>query len=885
MSRRFLSPFALALTLLLVLPASLFARGGGGCIEQGTLIDTPAGPVAVERLAPGDHVTGLHGQAVVQACMRVQPAEFVEIAAAGLTLRLTAEHPLMVAPGVFLRADAIQAGQQLRLGNDAATVASVRRVQTGRAAYNLLVSPGGVYFANGIAVHNKGCFLPDTPVLRADGLPVAIRDVRVGDELKAFEPDGAIVAAKVRAVLTAEVERYAVVTTAGRVLRVTPDHPFYVGSGRFQTLESLRVGDRVFAFDGAALSPQPITAIEIVAGHVTVYNLQTDRPHTFFADGIAVHNKGGGGCFPAGTAVRTPSGAVAIETLKPGDAIAAINAAGELVESRVRATHRTASPLLTLTTTLGRLRTTEEHPLRMASGQFRLAGELVVGDEISCWHAGRLAAARITARELGAEAVPVFNLEADAPHTFFADDFVVHNKGGGGGGGFRSSGGSYHSYGGSRSGSSTSQPAFFDSWCCSTPVVILFIFVLFILKAAIFGSSTSKKDADLDFCHSRSAIARKGNKTVKLIEFIARQDSAMQPGTLVGVATGTFLKLQQCWQARDDYSPMQPLMMPDLYRDHLNQLAGLRKDHEFDIIEGLEVKAVDLVNVRYTEKPDEREFTALITARARDYYVDDRNPSQKIRGDDAPATFQEFWTFQRQGDAWLLREVEQTRESDKLKEENFFEQFTDKGLGEVYGETKSAGGPSGTWLEADVSAKVDKITRMLNFLVRTDTMWDRQAMLTRIRQVFLDVMLAQERGDPAAVPADALFPDIAESLRAELARRQGAGVTVEYRNLCVRKVELVLIRNMARNGEDELTTRISAHAQKIIHKAGDVIHADEFVTPFEDYWVFSRLDGQWKLKELLPPAGGKKRVAAENVDAETSPEMVQWYYKHTRSTL
>ena len=78
-------------------------------------------------------------------------------------------------------------------------------------------------------------------------------------------------------------------------LRVTPEHPFYVGDGTFRTLEALRIGDRIFAYDGLGLRAQQITGIEHMYTPTRVYNLQTDAPHTFFANGIAVHNKGGGG--------------------------------------------------------------------------------------------------------------------------------------------------------------------------------------------------------------------------------------------------------------------------------------------------------------------------------------------------------------------------------------------------------------------------------------------------------------------------------------------------------------------------------------------------------------------------------------------------------------
>jgi predicted lipid-binding transport protein (Tim44 family) len=122
---------------------------------------------------------------------------------------------------------------------------------------------------------------------------------------------------------------------------------------------------------------------------------------------------------------------------------------------------------------------------------------------------------------------------------------------------------------------------------------------------------------------------------------------------------------------------MKPLLMETLFNQHVSQLKGLVRNHEINRIDDLKVERVDIVNVRYTEKPDQREFTALITASARDYYVDDR-ANQFLRGDKNPSRFQEFWTFHRSGDQWLLREIEQAGESDILKDENFVETLTER---------------------------------------------------------------------------------------------------------------------------------------------------------------------------------------------------------------
>ena len=135
-------------------------------------------------------------------------------------------------------------------------------------------------------------------------------------------------------------------------------------------------------------------------------------------------------------------------------------------------------------------------------------------------------------------------------------------------------------------------------------------------------------------------------------------------------------------------------LMPTLFEEHTGQLQAMRRSHEINRIENLAVEQVAIVHVRYTKRPDRREFTALITATARDYYVDARDNSF-IRGDAAPARFQEFWTFQRHGDRWLLRDVEQSRDSDLLDEENVVETVSEEMLNEIYGDDAARSGHPG----------------------------------------------------------------------------------------------------------------------------------------------------------------------------------------------
>jgi len=724
----------------------LHARGGGGCVEQGTQVLTPSGQVPIERLKPGDTVLGVDRQTlrpvIVRSLMEVQPEEYLELSMNGRIMRLTSEHPVETAPGVFRIASRLKQGDRVILHEDGhvadAAIASIRSVQSSKTAYNLLVSPAGTYLANDVVVHNKGCFLPDTLVRTSDGTELPISEVRQGDRLLAFTTEGSVVAATVRQVLTHDVDEYRIVRTGSMVLQVTPEHPFYVGDGTFKTLEDLRPGDVVYAYDGNGLNPQRIESIEAVRSPVRVYNLMTDAPHTFFANGIAVHNKGGGG----------------------------------------------------------------------GGGGSR------------------------------------------------------------GGGGFRSSGGRSSAGGSSR-------PLTSDEGRIFALVVIGIVVVIIIVVIR------KTRPENLDQLFDRNDIEKKSVKTIKLLEFIAQQDPAVSPEVIRKTVDSAFRKLQECWQARE-YEPMKPLLMPDLYADHLGQIRGMARNHEINVISGLQVDAVDLVNVRYTLKEEDREFTALITATATDFYIDDRT-SERLRGDQSPAQFQEFWTFQYYHDAWLLREIEQTAESDILNDDNFFEQFTDKGVEQVAGAAAKKEGPEGPWLEGAVMTKERRVERMLNFLVKTDRIWDRKKMMLTSRSMFLSVTGAWEAGDPAAVPTADLFPELARDLHDAIKKNRDKGVTLEFRNLAVRKVELVLVRNFANNNQDEYMARIRAHAQKIMKVAGNVIQKDDDVTAFEQFLTFGRLDGRWKLKEVVLPHEAGDVVEQENVDQEATKQQIEWYYQHKRA--
>ncbi len=156
-----------------------------------------------------------------------------------------------------------------------------------------------IFFINDTAYARGGCFGQGTLILTPQGEKL-IEQFHQGDRIITYnltthhEEKGSL--EKIQVISSPD---YFLIN--GKI-KVTGTHPFYVQTPTgFNLIEAqyLKIGDRLV---GEKETDLIISHINHINKTITVYNLIFVNPnHNFFADGILVHNKGGGGGSGGGT--------------------------------------------------------------------------------------------------------------------------------------------------------------------------------------------------------------------------------------------------------------------------------------------------------------------------------------------------------------------------------------------------------------------------------------------------------------------------------------------------------------------------------------------------------------------------------------------------------
>jgi alpha-2-macroglobulin len=133
-----------------------------------------------------------------------------------------------------------------------------------------------------------GCFAPGTKILMADGSLKNIEEVGVDDYILTRESADSGKLVKARVSETGKKQASGLFIINGK-LKITDNHKLLV-NGKWQEAAHIKVGDYLTTRKGREV----VNSIEWQLGKQEVYNLEIAKYHTFFADGIYVHNEKGG---------------------------------------------------------------------------------------------------------------------------------------------------------------------------------------------------------------------------------------------------------------------------------------------------------------------------------------------------------------------------------------------------------------------------------------------------------------------------------------------------------------------------------------------------------------------------------------------------------------
>ncbi|NYZ77733.1 TIM44-like domain-containing protein [Candidatus Micrarchaeota archaeon] len=841
-----------------IAPALVQARGGGGCFLQGTLVQTEDGPMPIESLAAGKNVVSFSDDGIslsqVSSVFEVKRDSYYRITAGNHTVLVTAEHPFYIGNSFYKQASLLKVGDFVYIISanslEKEKIDDVTIFENETTAYNLEVGGSHTFIANSFAVHNKGggggggCFAPGTMISTSSGLS-NIENIAKGDIVQSFDENLNIVNSSVSDIYKLISSGYYSIMTGEGIVNVTAEHPFLTPDG-YVVAENLSVGMRVYELKDDKLVLETVTGVRMIDDPTIAYNLHVDNVHTFIANGFAVHNKGGSG---GSSHSSGPPPNVFYYDCKQ----TAKDESGERQCCKLTSSSYSSTP--------------------QNCGDSTYINCEVSSFSCTCTNDATYKVANMY--------ICPFKIEDLAPSAVLAaiylglliTCFKVRRR---------------------------------ILWIVSAVIIvslgiILYAFVLLFLLVwvsvvvlSILGHR-GRKEWSSTTSVPRKKMLVKSKKTSALIAALSSLDPVWNEQKMKETATKTFYKLQECWQARE-YSPMVSLMMPSLYNQHISQLDSMKQNHEINRLDNLKLLEMNVILIKNRNDMMKDEFTVWLKAQAKDTIVDDRT-GKRIRGDTGTGVFEEFWTFQRQGSEWKLRHIDQPEEGMSLiGEENYDENSTPMTREQIYGRI-------GRLSKKDVSlssqreqipvaftpsidaikSKGGKTHRMLNFLAQTDKIWDENGMRDLARESFILVNTATEQRNLTKVQ-DRLTPKLYAILNAEINGLLAKGQIEQKRNLTVRNVEIVLIRNYNDRYKDEFVAWISGQAQKVIFDlaSGRPVGGDAYVRDFEEYYTFRRNGDRWFL-DMIEDADRSEYIKNANIDEGTSKKMIDWYYSKERA--
>lgn len=148
------------------------------------------------------------------------------------------------------------------------------------------------------------------------------------------------------------------------------------------------------------------------------------------------------------------------------------------------------------------------------------------------------------------------------------------------------------------------------------------------------------------------------------LKFLARSDNWFDTAYLAKVATGAFKAVKAGLEGRTS-KKIESRVAPEFLEEIKAEIKRLHKKGELHVFSPVEVEEIAIVHFEAPATVTKHTFTALISAKSRDYFRDDKSGEVR-RGDKKYYAYQEFWRFRRTKARWVLERIRPSGDMDTV---------------------------------------------------------------------------------------------------------------------------------------------------------------------------------------------------------------------------
>ena len=219
-------------------------------------------------------------------------------------------------------------------------------------------------------------------------------------------------------------------------------------------------------------------------------------------------------------------------------------------------------------------------------------------------------------------------------------------------------------------------------WTCGVASIGAVIFVVFyLIRGSVEESRRGKKKSHmpeivLDKVPEKKRVLYLGEKvptwktgnrheaTRTGLKFLAYKDETFDETYMTGVVEKVFRAVKAALEERSA-KKIERMVTADCLEELQTEIKSLRKKGELHLFGKLEVTEILIVHVEAPAGKENHTFTALIGAKSKDYFQDEKS-GEVLKGDKKVYVYQEFWRFRRARDRWYLERIRSSESMDRV---------------------------------------------------------------------------------------------------------------------------------------------------------------------------------------------------------------------------